>query len=165
MAPTVNGSQACTGLPRIITDYRRIPVMHTTMMGDTFVDISIVFWRYSWYRAPLSVGCFAFLFLFSGPSRGLSENLGCSPTFSGMNVLYRCYICPPAKWNVFVTYFYTLHQLTPFQNALTRLEAHLFAIFDMGSRAFFRKIPTEILLGIVEQLWTHQYTVHFDYSS
>ena len=43
------------------------------------------------------------------------------------------------------------------QNALTRLEANLFAIFDMGRRAFFRKIPAEILLGIVKQLETHHY--------
>ena len=43
------------------------------------------------------------------------------------------------------------------QNDLTGLEANLFDIFDKGRRAFFRKIPAEILLRIVEQLETHHY--------
>ena len=96
--------------------------MHMTKMGGPFVDISIVLMIQSTLVSGLLCLSLPVLGTVQGTVRGSRLLSRCSSTFSGKNVLYRCFfspsesnICPPSTWNVIITYFSTLYQRIPVQ--------------------------------------------------
>ena len=88
--------------------------MHTTKMCDPFVDISIVHMIQSTLVSGLL--CLSFPLL---KTRGLSVSVRGSRLFVNIHgnerlvsmfpFTLRSNICPSAKWNVIVMYFYSLY--------------------------------------------------------